>query len=293
VCTLVQNSEAKPYDQTKSPTLLEIHLSETFTGDINAVSQVRALQVQCGDRSASMVSMQRVEGKLGGRQGTFVLQGAEIVAEGKITATWFVVPGSEQATSLGYAARAALRAILAKDPLGRWSTGSNDVPIIDDRSAAPGERECRPPDSCAFYRRLSVGILSLRYPVLSRPTRQHSPHSHSTIPRNSNALILRRKFLPPATKSLLLDPSEIPALDFAGEFPQFKNWSVSATIGINWSICDRSRNDRKSLERRRSSAEPDSSKQHHHCKRSARGCASARSIATQLPAAIPAMLRPR
>jgi hypothetical protein len=200
----------------------------------------------------------------------------------------------EQATSPGYAARAALRAILAKDPLGRWSTGSNDVPIIDDRSAAPGERECRPPESCAFYRRLSVGILS----VLSRPTRQHSPHSHSTIPRNSNALILRRKSLPPATKNRLLDPSEIPALDFAGEFPQFKNWSVSATIGINWSICDRSRNDRKSLKRRKntvtaSSAEPDSSQQRHHCKRSARGCATARSIATQLPAAIPAMLRPR
>jgi Protein of unknown function (DUF3224) len=94
VCTLVQNSEAKPYGQTESPTLPEIHLSETFTGDIDAVSQVRALQVQRGDRSASMVSMQRVEGKLGGRQGTFVLQGAEIVAEGKITATWFVVPGS-------------------------------------------------------------------------------------------------------------------------------------------------------------------------------------------------------
>jgi hypothetical protein len=30
-------------------------------------------------------------GKLGGRQGTFVLQGSEIVENGKIKATWFVV----------------------------------------------------------------------------------------------------------------------------------------------------------------------------------------------------------
>ncbi|HEY6184307.1 MAG TPA: DUF3224 domain-containing protein [Terriglobales bacterium] len=38
--------------------------------------------------------MQRFRGTLGGRQGTFVLQGQEIVKNGKIKATWFVVPGS-------------------------------------------------------------------------------------------------------------------------------------------------------------------------------------------------------
>jgi hypothetical protein len=38
--------------------------------------------------------MQRFRGKLGGRQGSFVLQGSEIVENGKIKARWFVVPGS-------------------------------------------------------------------------------------------------------------------------------------------------------------------------------------------------------
>jgi uncharacterized protein DUF3224 len=38
--------------------------------------------------------MQRFLGKLGGRQGTFVLQGSETVENGKIKATWFVVPES-------------------------------------------------------------------------------------------------------------------------------------------------------------------------------------------------------
>ena len=90
----VLDSEAKPYDQTTSPALLEIRLSETFTGDIDGESTVRALQVLRDDRSASMVSMQRVRGKLGGRQGTFVLQGSELVENGNIKATWFVVPGS-------------------------------------------------------------------------------------------------------------------------------------------------------------------------------------------------------
>ena len=90
----VQNSEAKPYDQTASPALVRIRLSETFSGDIDGESEVWALQVRRDDRSASMVSMQRFCGKLGGRQGTFVLQGSESLASGKISATWFVIPGS-------------------------------------------------------------------------------------------------------------------------------------------------------------------------------------------------------
>ena len=90
----VQNSEARPYDQTASPALMEIRLTETFIGDIEGESPVRALQVLRDDKSASLVSVQRFSGKLGGRQGTFVLQGQEIVENGKIKATWFVVPGS-------------------------------------------------------------------------------------------------------------------------------------------------------------------------------------------------------
>jgi Protein of unknown function (DUF3224) len=90
----VQSSEARPYDQTASPRLMEIRLNETFTGDIDGESPVRALQVLRDDHSASLVSVQRFRGKLGGRQGTFVLQGQEIVENGRIKATWFVVPGS-------------------------------------------------------------------------------------------------------------------------------------------------------------------------------------------------------
>ena len=90
----VHSAQAAPCDQTTGPALMEIRLSETFAGDLDGESPVRALQVLRDDRSASMVSMQRFRGKLAGRQGTFVLQGAEIVENGRIKATWFVVPGS-------------------------------------------------------------------------------------------------------------------------------------------------------------------------------------------------------
>ena len=90
----VQSSKARPWEETASPPLMEIELRETFAGDIAGESAVRALQIQHNDRSASLVSMQRVRGTVGGRQGTFVLQGQESVENGKIRATWFVVPGS-------------------------------------------------------------------------------------------------------------------------------------------------------------------------------------------------------
>lgn len=91
---VVQSSEAKSFDQSASPALMEIHTTETFAGDIEGESTVRALQALRDDKSASMISLQRFRGKLGGRQGTFVLQGSETIASGKITATWAVVPGS-------------------------------------------------------------------------------------------------------------------------------------------------------------------------------------------------------
>jgi Protein of unknown function (DUF3224) len=130
----VQRSEAKPYDQTVSPTLMEIRLTETFSGDIDGESPVRALQVLRDDTSASLVSMQRFRGKLGGRQGTFVLQGSEIVrtARSRRYGSSFLDRG--QVSFPGCAARAALKANLEKDRTERWTIGSSDGAVREVRS---------------------------------------------------------------------------------------------------------------------------------------------------------------
>src|SRR5256885_11032564 len=80
----VQNSESNVYDQTVGLPLTEVRINETFIGDIEGRSTVRALQLQREDKYATLVSMQRFEGKLRGRAGTFVLQGSETVDKGKI-----------------------------------------------------------------------------------------------------------------------------------------------------------------------------------------------------------------
>lgn len=47
----VHSSEAESYDQTPHPALIEINIIETFTGDIDGESTVRALQVVRDDKS--------------------------------------------------------------------------------------------------------------------------------------------------------------------------------------------------------------------------------------------------
>jgi hypothetical protein len=90
----VQSHESEPYDETLDPVLMELRLAETFRGDIEGDSTVRALQARGADGAISQVSLQRFRGKLGGRSGSFVLQGEGTVAAGRVKATWFVVPGS-------------------------------------------------------------------------------------------------------------------------------------------------------------------------------------------------------
>ena len=117
----VQNSEAKPYDQTAGPALMEVSLNETFTGDIDGESSVRALQIKHSDKSANLLSLQRFIGKLGERQGTFVLQGSETVENGKINAKWHVVPGSGTGDLVGLRGEGGF-----EGDFGKGSTGTLD-----------------------------------------------------------------------------------------------------------------------------------------------------------------------
>jgi hypothetical protein len=114
----VKSSGSKPYDQTAGPALSEVYLSETFTGDMDGESPVRALQILRDDHSANLVSVQRFQGKLGARQGTFVLQGSETVANGKIEGTWFVVPGSGTGDLIGLRGEGGFEGDFGKGSVG-------------------------------------------------------------------------------------------------------------------------------------------------------------------------------
>ena len=73
----VQTYGPQPHDEVEEgPNLVEIHVTETFSGDIEAEGVVRFLQAVCRDGSAGFVGLERVTGSVGSRTGSFLLQDA-------------------------------------------------------------------------------------------------------------------------------------------------------------------------------------------------------------------------
>jgi hypothetical protein len=93
--TEVKSYRPTPYDeQADGPSLLEIRVSETFSGDIEGEGTVRVTQALRKDGSASLVGIERVRGAIGVRKGTFLLQVSGELVGKELKADWFVVPGS-------------------------------------------------------------------------------------------------------------------------------------------------------------------------------------------------------
>jgi Protein of unknown function (DUF3224) len=91
----VKTYEPVPYEEpTDGPKLNELHVTETFTGDVQGEGRARMLQAQRDDGSASFCAIERVSGTLDGRTGTFLLQDEGGLQGTKVKGTWVVIPGS-------------------------------------------------------------------------------------------------------------------------------------------------------------------------------------------------------
>src|SRR5262245_16836761 len=91
----VKSYQPQPYEEVDDgPNLVEINVTETFSGDIEGDGAVRFLQAVRKDGSASFVGIERVTGSIGGRQGSFLLQDAGTLEGNTVKGNWFVVPGS-------------------------------------------------------------------------------------------------------------------------------------------------------------------------------------------------------
>jgi hypothetical protein len=92
----VQVWAPEPYDEPgDGPSLVRIHVEEEFSGDITGRGVATFLQALRADGSADFCAIERVTGTVGDRTGTFLLQDAgTLAADGAVTGTWHVVPGS-------------------------------------------------------------------------------------------------------------------------------------------------------------------------------------------------------
>ena len=90
----VKTYEPKVFDEVPGgPSVTDIHVTETFVGDIDGDGVVHFVQAG-SDGSASFVGIERVRGSIHGKKGTFLLQDHGSVAGKEVKGEWFVVPGS-------------------------------------------------------------------------------------------------------------------------------------------------------------------------------------------------------
>lgn len=112
----VAKYEPVPYETPATgPSLARIHVEETFSGDIEGDGVVEFLQAAGADGSASFVGLERVTGKVAGREGTFLLQDAGTVAGSVVDGVWFVVPGSGTGELAGLRGEGGFRANLGEN----------------------------------------------------------------------------------------------------------------------------------------------------------------------------------
>jgi Protein of unknown function (DUF3224) len=87
--------DERPFAETEgAPKLARANGSDLYHGDIEGEATFEYLMMYHDDGTATYVGLERVVGRLGDRQGSFVLQISGVFEGGAVKATWFVVNGS-------------------------------------------------------------------------------------------------------------------------------------------------------------------------------------------------------
>ena len=91
----IKSWDEKPYSEGQDlPKLTRASVTKTLTGDIEGEGQVEYLMMYRSDGSATIVGLERVVGRIGGKTGTFVLQRIGAFENGQAKESYAVVPGS-------------------------------------------------------------------------------------------------------------------------------------------------------------------------------------------------------
>ena len=107
----VHKHESTEYDKpAEGPVLSQIHVEESYSGDIEGKGTLEFFQAVCNDGSAIFVGMKRITGKLGGKEGTFLLRDIGTIEGKRVSGEWFVMPGSGTGDLVGLRGEGGIRA---------------------------------------------------------------------------------------------------------------------------------------------------------------------------------------
>jgi hypothetical protein len=98
----IKSWDEKPYSENPGqPKLTRATVSKAFTGDIEGEGKVEYLMMYRADGSATFVGFEQVVGRIGDRQGSFVLQRIGTFESGQAKESYSVVPGSATGSLAG------------------------------------------------------------------------------------------------------------------------------------------------------------------------------------------------
>ena len=111
----IKSWDEKPYSEGKDlPKMTRASVDKTFTGDIDGEGHVEYVMMYRGDGTAAFVGLERITGRIAGRNGSFVLQRTGVFEDGQAKESYAVVSGSgtgelrtlrgEGTSSVGHAA---------------------------------------------------------------------------------------------------------------------------------------------------------------------------------------------
>jgi hypothetical protein len=85
--------DEEPYGEAEGAELARVHISRTFTGDLEGTSTAELL-ISKSEGGGGYVGQDVVSGTLGGRSGGFVFQHAGLIGPEGVTNTGTIVPGT-------------------------------------------------------------------------------------------------------------------------------------------------------------------------------------------------------
>jgi hypothetical protein len=111
----IKNWDEKPYSEGKDlPKMTRASVDKTFTGDVDGEGHVEYVMVYRSDGTAAFVGLERITGRIAGKNGSFVLQRTGVFEDGQAKESYSVVTGSgtgelrslrgEGTSSIGHAA---------------------------------------------------------------------------------------------------------------------------------------------------------------------------------------------
>lgn len=91
----IRSWDEKPYSEGQDvPKLTRATVTKTFTGDIEGDGHVEYLMMYRSDGSATFIGLERITARIGGKNGSFVLQRTGVFEGGQAKESYSVIPGS-------------------------------------------------------------------------------------------------------------------------------------------------------------------------------------------------------